>query len=96
MKIDVEGFEDHVLAGAEQTLAQPGLLAVQSEGQTSQTLATLARHGFERTYYDPASRRFSQTPVATIAANGLFVRDLDAVAARVLAAPKRDIIGHLI
>lgn len=96
MKIDVEGFEDHVFAGAEHVLAQPGLLAVQSEGQTPETLATLKRHGFHRAYYDPASRAFSQTPIAAIAANGLFVRDLEAIMARVRSAPKRSILGHSI
>ena len=31
IKLDVEGFEEHVLAGADRTLAAPLLLAVQSE-----------------------------------------------------------------
>jgi FkbM family methyltransferase len=96
MKIDVEGFEDHVLAGAERVVSQPGLLAIQSEGQTPEIVATLSRHGFEQAYYDPESRTFSPAPIAAIAANGLFVRDVAALTERVRAAPKRDIVGHSI
>jgi FkbM family methyltransferase len=96
MKLDVEGFEDHVLAGAERVLSQPGLLAIQSEGQTPEIVATLGRHGFERAYYDPTSRTFSPTPIAEIATNGLFVRDLAALAERARAAPKRDVLSHSI
>ena len=92
VKIDVEGYEEHVMAGAEGVLSQASLLAVKSEGQQPLVLETLARHGFTPAYYDPFKRALSTCPAAVSAANGLFVRDWPAVQARVAAAPRRRVL----
>ncbi|HEY2483243.1 MAG TPA: FkbM family methyltransferase [Caulobacteraceae bacterium] len=94
VKIDVEGFEEHVLGGAGRVLAAPTLLAVQSESQTREVVSALARHGFEQAFYDPGARTLSPTPLADPMANGLFIRDWEAIKARVATAERRKIIGQ--
>ena len=53
IKLDVEGFEEQVLAGAPGVLGSPSLLAVQSELCTPNIQRTLQSFGFERQFYDP-------------------------------------------
>lgn len=96
MKIDVEGFEEQVLAGACDVLAHDALLAIESEGQEAAIVDTLNRFGFERAFYDPTSRTLSREALSLAPANGLFVRDFAAVRARVAAAPKRKVAGRWI
>jgi FkbM family methyltransferase len=94
MKIDVEGFEEQVLAGAERTLSEASLLAVLSEGQEPSVVERLVRHGFARAYYDPITRELSRTPTNVPESNGLFVRDWSQLRTRVEAAPRRRVLDH--
>lgn len=95
VKIDVEGHEARVLAGAPDLLAAPGLLAVIVEtapdaasGSLPPVWETLATAGFTPVDYDPIERRLTDgAPVPPSLVNMIFVRDRDAVMARLRGAP---------
>lgn len=93
IKMDVEGFEDQVLTGAERVLAKPSLLAVQSEFGGPILIQTLSRHGFEPRYYDPFTRALSVGPVGHNLAELIFVRDSAELIGRLTSAPQRTIHG---
>jgi len=93
IKIDVEGHERPVLMGATRTLADRRLLAVVMEtngsgaryGVTDDELMTLmARNAFVPYAYDPFERRLLE-PLSR-GGNTIFVRDTEAVAARLRTA----------
>ena len=67
IKIDVEGFELDVLAGATETLARPSLFAVIIEGQTEAVNQTFRDRGFIDCDYDPLQRQV--LPLQRYAAN---------------------------
>jgi FkbM family methyltransferase len=94
LKVDVEGFEEHVLAGAEATLGHEALLAVLTEGQGPAVVDQLARFGFERAFYDPRARALVSAPIFGPTGNGLFVRNRDALQTRLSAAPERELFGQ--
>jgi FkbM family methyltransferase len=96
IKLDVEGFEDKALAGAERVLASPSLLAVQSETRGPVIEGLLARFGFSRIHYDPMSRRLSDQSMGYMASNAIFVRDRQEVERLLAEAPRRRIIGTLV
>ncbi len=57
LKIDVEGHEDAVIAGAVRTLARDSLCAIILEhGESSPALAQVLAAGFTRYQYDPRAR----------------------------------------
>jgi FkbM family methyltransferase len=93
IKIDVEGHEDAVFAGAEQVLAGPALQAILTESAGPDTLAAFARHGFERRWYDPFARRLSTAPIDRKDNNSLYVRDTPELRARLAAAPAVKVMG---
>ena len=96
IKLDVEGFEEEVLKGASRVLGSPELLAVQSELLTPFIEKTLGAFGFEPIFYEPFERRLSRSSFGYKMSNTLFLRDEQAVAERVIAAPARDIFGKRI
>lgn len=85
LKIDVEGYEPEVLAGAERTLANPALQAVIMELNRPRCEEPLIARGFEQVSYDPMTRELLG---ARQAGNGLFVRPREAVAAKLRQAPQ--------
>ena len=93
LKIDVEGFEESVLHGAEQTLAKPSLRAIEIETVTDAIAALLQRHSFAERWYDPFSHKLSAEPIDNGAHNSLFVRDEALVAERLRSALRFDIAG---
>jgi FkbM family methyltransferase len=93
MKIDVEGYEEEVLKGAEAALAAPGLRVVAVETVTSRIEDIFASYGFTKLYYDPFRRQLSGRPYPDKASNQLFVRDVDYVTARVAAADPIAVVG---
>lgn len=96
IKIDVEGFETMVVAGAQRTLADTALHSVIMEmngsgdryGFSEDDLErTMKNFGFLPCAYDPFTRRL--TPLNSKSrrdGNTLFVRNLEAVQAKLLAA----------
>ena len=98
IKIDVEGFETEVLAGAERALADPGLLAVIMElngsggryGFDEEALhRDLLGHGFATYRYRPFERKLEPLHGARSGGgNTLYVRDAARLAARVRTAPR--------
>ena len=82
IKIDVEGHEEHVLSGAQASLASPTLLGVISENQSTQVEAILFSAGFIKTDYDPFARRLRDNRQQE-SNNGLYVRNIHEIEARV-------------
>ena len=93
IKIDVEGYEPQLFAGADETLAKLTLRLIETETLDPAILAQLARHGFERRYYDPFGRALSSVSNGIETNNALFVRDEAWVADRLRTAPRRDVLG---
>jgi FkbM family methyltransferase len=93
IKLDVEGFEAEVLAGARETLLQPSLLAVETECGAPAVVDQLRAAGFERAFYDPFTRRLCRTPVWA-QHNELFVRGCDAVEGRLSDARPISVLGR--
>jgi len=97
LKIDVEGFETFVLAGASATLRQPSLHSVIMELNGSvkryglgedAILKTMAGYGFEACSYEPFSRML--TPLGDVrsrSSNTVFVRDVPQTERRLKASP---------
>lgn len=103
IKIDVEGYEEQVLAGADATLRSESLLAVILEAgpfaadgglRRERLCASLAEYGFTPAAYDPLGRRLAPLPSADRRGDNLiFVRDLAHTAAILRQAPRRKILG---
>lgn len=106
IKIDVEGYETLALAGAARTLASPGLQVVIMElngngaryGFDDDVLhQTMLGYGFQPFSYDGLTRKLSSLPGRNGAeGNTIYVRDLQAVEARIAAADRFDVQGKLI
>lgn len=104
IKIDVEGYESAVIAGASRTLADPALQAVIMElngsgaqygFNESQLFDVMAASGFRACTYRPAERRLVEAleTDAHDTDNTIFVRDIDAVRARLRDAPAFTVNG---
>jgi FkbM family methyltransferase len=93
IKIDVEGYEPEVLAGAERTLANPALQAVILEMNQPDCAEPLIARGFAHVSYDPMTRELLR---GRQAGNGLFVRPREAVAAKLRQAPQFIVRGRRI
>lgn len=95
IKMDVEGFEAGVVAGAVATLAKGSLLAIITENADKLVREPLEANGFKLCSHDPFSRIISivHNSFAGPSNNYLFIRDVEAVRRRIAAAPKREIAG---
>lgn len=101
IKMDVEGFEPVVLAGATRTLRAPGLLGLLLEDngsnqrypQRTPIADILREHGFMPFDYDAITRTLS--PCTTLRGDGnvLFLRDREAAQQRVRAAPRFQLVN---
>jgi FkbM family methyltransferase len=96
MKIDVEGFEEEVLRGAQRLLANLCLKVIELESVTPLIETMLTDHKFKRHYYDPFSRRFCNSPTDIQSFNSVFVRDLEFAAERLAAAEPVTVFGRAI
>jgi FkbM family methyltransferase len=102
MKLDVEGYEAAVLAGARTTLGDPKLkaLIVELNGSGSrygfddqQVHRTLLERGFAPFNYNPVSRMLAaQQGICT--QNTIYVRDPDWVQLRLNTAPPFEVFGR--
>jgi hypothetical protein len=100
IKIDVEGYERPVLAGAQRALADPRLLAVIMETNGSgvrygvgddELVSSMREHGFGMYAYDPFARRLNVAERGS--GNTIFVRDPEAVNVRVAGARRFSLVN---
>ena len=99
-KVDVEGFETAVFDGGEDVLTGPGVLALVIElngsgmayGYNDDALCRrLLDRGFAPVRYDPSRHIITPTVGIPKSGNGIFVRDIDVVTARLTGTPERSI-----
>lgn len=106
LKIDVEGLESAVIAGAHNLLQQSSLLAVilelkgsgQEYGYDEEALhRTMLRHGFAPFRYDPFTRNLQPLEgINSAYRNTLYLRGIDAIRERLAAAPSFKVNGQTI
>lgn len=106
IKLDVEGWEVHVVRGAARTLARPGLLALVVETfrpvsydtpNLRELEARLAAEGFLPYRYETEGRRLvALERIEEGTDNTIYVRDRDAVEQRLRAAPAIRVGGRWI
>jgi FkbM family methyltransferase len=103
LKIDVEGYEEQVLAGGKGTLASPSLLAVVLElgdlargygSDPLQTHQSMLDQGFSPHGYAPFTRGLTAQPGLASTGNTLYIRDADAVRQRLREAPSHSVLGQ--
>lgn len=80
-KVDVEGYEEAVLAGASQTLANSKVEIVLLEADGEGIEGTMKGFGFQRAVYDPFSRSLS-TNEEVPPGNNLWIRNVREVEKR--------------
>ena len=96
IKMDVEGYEEQALGGAQDLLRKPSLKVVELETVSPEIERMMVGARFERVYYDPFGRRLAREPVGPKANNSLFIRDWPFVEARLKLARKIEVLGHSI
>lgn len=94
MKIDVEGHEPSVIAGAAAVLANPSLLAVEIETVDAMVLKALTDAGFSQYSYDPFTRVCSPSSRRKSGHNSLFVRNIYAVQQRLKSSAPIRVLGQ--
>ena len=103
IKMDVEGYETEVLAGAEKTLSDPALraLILELNGSGSRygfdedaIRQQLLDLGFSACSYDPFRRTLVPRNETTEGGNTLFVRDRDHIETRLHTAPTFCVLGR--
>jgi FkbM family methyltransferase len=94
MKLDVEGHEPKVLAGAERSIACSSLNGILSESRAEPVLNLLHSQGFLEYQYDPFERTL--TPVSSQDGNTLFIRDVQLVRARLSQSAAFRVLHHSI
>lgn len=93
IKLDTEGSERQILAGAKRTLADPACKAILIELWRSEDLHNqLVGHGFEPFAYDPVSRELKPDPELKV--NAIYLRDLTFVRERIQSAPEFNVFGR--
>jgi FkbM family methyltransferase len=97
MKMDVEGYGEEILRGADALLANDCLKIIVLEWPTGSIHEALSSHNFTRASYEPFSRKLQQIPSdSSQGANSVYVSDWDFVNSRVTTANHIKILGHYI
>ena len=103
IKVDVEGYELEVVAGASETFRNRDTIAAILETNGSGTRYgksdaelhdVMTGHGFIPCIYDPFARRITTREEAASNGNTIYIRDIDAARERVKKAPAFDIAGR--
>lgn len=93
MKLDVEGFENAVIAGAIETLGADSLDAIQIESVDDDLDLLLGKFGFRRHWYDGAKRELLDAPRGKLPGDAIYLRNLDRVRERLASARTLNIRG---
>ncbi len=105
IKIDVEGYEARVLAGAENVLSDPALEAVILElngsgarygGSDRELHDKVLSFGFQASRYVPRNRTLHKIDEHSTHGNTLYVRNPESVMLRVSTAPAFKVLGQLL
>lgn len=96
LKIDVEGYEENVIAGAKNVLSNEGLKVIELETANDSVFKTLASHGFVQCEYDPFGRELRPNTIAKRSSNFAFVRDVEFVQKRLSSAKAVKVLGRTI
>jgi FkbM family methyltransferase len=97
MKVDVEGYQEEVLQGAKELLADHRLKIVVLEWPTPSNRALLSSLHFKEIHYEPFSRRLQLEAGDPFSSpNSLFTRDSYFVTSRVTTAAHIRILDHSI
>jgi FkbM family methyltransferase len=94
-KLDVEGHESAVLAGARRTLAEAPPVAILCEDRSAAVQHTLTAAGFQPCAYNPFTRNLSPDQAAS-GGNQVWVRDLSWMQQRLQSAPAFSVLGERI
>jgi FkbM family methyltransferase len=95
-KVDVEGSEQEMLAGAGQCLLAPSLRAVLMEDDNASIAAIMKNAGFVRAGYNPWNREITVGTLYKSRHNHLWIRGLEYLRQRCFDSPKRNVSGILI
>ncbi|WP_340644588.1 FkbM family methyltransferase [Phenylobacterium sp.] len=93
LKLDVEGHEAAVFAGAHATLRKKSLIAIETESRDPALVNQLEQAGFEEVFYDPLTRQLLEEP-RWHQNNALFVRDSDELAKRLKQTRPITVLGR--
>lgn len=97
IKMDVEGYEEEVLRGAQRVIANETLKVIAIEWPNSSIVELLNSLRFTRVYYNPFARKLQTTPADTFSSpNALFVRDWEFARSRLATADRIAVLGHSI
>ena len=94
-KLDVEGHEAAVLAGAAYTLAEAPPATILCEDRSPAVQNIFQRAGFQACAYDPFTRELRPDPMAG-SGNQLWVHDLAWTQGRLQSAPAFNVLGEQI
>lgn len=94
MKLDVEGYEEQVIRGAQALLKRPELKVIETEDVTPWLEVHLEQEGFSRAYYAPKTRTLSRVPHSQRSANAIYVRDWPFVDSRIQSPPVTEVFGE--
>ena len=94
-KLDVEGHEQALLAGAQETLADAPPAAILCEDRSEPVAKCLLEAGFQIYNYNPWTRRLLLDPSGSAScSNQLWIRNQEFVQTRLLAAPSFSVFGE--
>jgi FkbM family methyltransferase len=93
IKIDVEGFESEVIAGALKTLSCSSLLAILIETVEPNTKEILKEYGFEPAIYQPFQRDLQISESNHLSSNYLWIRNRSEIVRRCKSAPIYQSLG---
>ena len=95
-KIDVEGHEEQVFAGASNAINDRSLRAMLLESTPQGVAILLEQSGFSPYRYEPFSRTLAKLPTYAGVTNCLWIRDWDFVNTRLKEGKKIHVLGLLI
>ncbi len=102
-KMDIEGHELAALRGGRGLLSNPALAGciVETLGaggsdnpELAEVAVLLGEHGFQPASYDPWQRKLMPIARLNLGGNTLFVRDWEALSARIRSAPAFEVLGQ--